>query len=317
MGAEGLRSDTVPGLVSVIIATYNCRQYLATAIESVLSQTYPNLELHIVDDGSIDGTEREVSVFLRDPRVRYHHQPNAGQTVAKNHGIRKSRGEFVGFCDADDMWLPNKLELQLSRFAGNERLGVVYTRAAIMDENGAHVSRDTSDDPDYRSGRVTSDLFKINFVPFGTALVRRRCLDELGAFDERYGMGIDWELWLRLSLHYEFLFVDAETYVHRVWPGQMSKNWRGRYEHAFRIMEEFLALHPEAITAATEREAWAHSYTQRARFRSLRSREYGPALRDLARALWMRPTSRIAWRTLSLVVLTAAGVRRSQAGPPT
>ena len=310
VGADDLGPEVSRGLVSVVIATYNCRQYLGQAIGSVLRQTYQHLELHVVDDGSTDGTKEEVGRFLTDTRVRYHYQPNAGQTVAKNHGIRKSRGEFVAFCDADDIWLPEKLAAQVPRFADDERLGVVYSRAALIDERGVPVEPDRSDEPEYRSGRVTADLFKLNFVPFGTAVVRRRCLDELGAFDERYFMSIDWELWLRISLHYDFLFVDTETYVYRVWPGQMSKNWSGRYEHAFRIMREFLARHPGVIDVATEAEAWAHSYTQRARLRTFISGEYGPAIFDVVRALRIKPSYRYAWRTFPVIALAAAGLRR-------
>jgi glycosyltransferase involved in cell wall biosynthesis len=296
--------------VSVIIATYNCRQYVAAAIASVLAQTYARLELHVVDDGSTDGTLREVAPFLSDGRVHYHYQPNSGQTVAKNAGIRSSRGEFVAFCDADDLWLPHKLAVQMPRFAENDRVGVVYTRSARMDADGTRVAADRSNEPSYPSGHVTPDLFKINFIPFGTAVIRRRCFDEQGVFDEQYRMGIDWELWLRMSVCYDFLFVDEETYMHRVWSGQMSTNWRGRYDHAFRIMRDFLAQHPAAVGSTDVREAWAHSYAQRARLRSAISREYAPALHDVVRALRFQPTSRVAWKTLPAVLLAAAGVRR-------
>lgn len=309
--AEEVGPSVTRGLVSVVIATYNCRRYLGQAIESVLGQTYQHLEVHVVDDGSTDGSKEEVERFLVDPRVRYHYQPNAGQTAAKNHGIRKSRGEFVAFCDADDIWLPEKLAAQVPLFADNDGLGVVYSRAALIDERGVPLEPDRSDEPGFPSGRVTAHLFKLNFVPFGTAVVRRRCLDELGAFDERYLMSIDWELWLRISLYYDFLFVDTETYVYRVWPGQMSKNWRGRYEHAFRIMREFLARYPGVIDVATEAEAWAHSYTQRARLRTFMSGEYGPAIFDVVRALRVMPSYRYAWRTFPVIALAAAGFRRT------
>lgn len=300
---------TTPGLVSVVMATYECRPYIAQAIGSVLSQTYTNLELHVIDDGSTDATAAEVAPFLSDSRVRYHYQANGGQTVAKNTGIRQSRGEFVAFCDADDIWLPHKLELQVPRFARDERVGVVYTRSGQMDAQGVRLPIDQSDAPGCPSGVVTRELFRINFVPFGTAIVRRRCLYDVGMFDEQYRMGIDWELWLRISLEYTFEFVDNETYVYRVWPGQMSSNWRGRYEHAFRIMRDFIDRHPSAIGPRTAREAWSHSYMQRARLRSAISGEHSRALGDVARALRLQPSSRLAWKTLPAVVLAAAGLR--------
>ena len=304
-------SDVVPGLVSVIMATYNCRQFLGPAIASVLGQTYSHLELHIVDDGSTDNTKEEVERFLADPRVHYHHQQNSGQTVAKNHGIRQSRGEFVAFCDADDMWRPHKLALQVPRFAHNGKLGVVYTRASLIDQQGAPVRPDRSDEPHRPSGWVTPYLFTINFIPFGTALVRRQCLDEVGLFNESYQMGIDWELWLRVSLRYEFLFVDVETYVYRVWPGQMSRNWKGRYEHAFRIMSDFTSKHPGLLDPAIKKAATAHSYATRARARAMVSGDYRGGLADLMRALRIDPMFLLAWKTLAMITLRATGVRRS------
>ena len=223
--------------MSVVIATYNCQQYVGAAIASVLAQTYAHLELHVVDDGSTDQTIMEVARFVDDPRVHYHRQANAGHAVAKNRGIEASRGEFIGFCDADDLWRPEKLALQLARFAGNDAVGVVYSRTALMNEHGAPLHRDSADEPECPSGRVTDALFRINFIPFGTALVRRRCFDDHGLFEPRHGTSIDWEMWLRLSIHYEFEFVEQETHVYRVWPGQMSKNWQRLYDHAFGIMQ--------------------------------------------------------------------------------
>jgi glycosyltransferase involved in cell wall biosynthesis len=304
-----MTTERVPGLVSVVMASYNCGQFISQAIQSVLSQHWTDLELHVVDDGSTDGTRQVVEPFLKDPRVHYHFQRNAGQTSAKNAGIRKSRGEFVAFCDADDRWLPHKLSVQLPRFLGDDRIGVVYSRMASIDEHGRQLPSDRADEPARPSGHVTAPLFCVNFVPFGTAVVRRRCLDELGPFDERYRMGIDWELWLRLSVRYDFSFVDDETAEYRVWSGQMSTNWRGRYEHAFRIMREFVDRHPDAVSPATVRQALAHSYAQRARLRSAAAADYGHALRDVGRALRLQPTSRFAWKTLPAVVLAATGVR--------
>src|SRR5262249_37100539 len=226
---------TYEPLVSVVIATYNCAAYLGQAIDSVLAQTYRNVEVLVVDDGSTDDTAAVLARYMSDPRVHVHRQTNAGQTSAKNRGIAAARGEFVGFCDADDAWLPDKLAVQIPAFARSERIAVVYSRATTITPDGKPIQAGPRPVP-YVSGRITADLFKSNVVPFGTAVVRRSCLIEMGAFDERYRMGIDWELWLRLSTRYEFLFVDEITYLYRIWPGQMSTNWRGRYDAAFEIM---------------------------------------------------------------------------------
>ena len=296
-------------LVSVVIATYNCAEYLAQAIDSVLAQTYPNLEVQVVDDGSSDHTKAVLSRYRADPRVHCHEQANAGQTSAKNRGIRESTGEFIAFCDADDIWLPHKLAVQIPVFAGRDRLAVVYSRVAAISPDGKRLTGPRIDH--YVSGRITEALFKTNIVPFGTAVIRRACLQEMGSFDERYRMGIDWELWLRLSTHYEFHFVDEVTYLYRIWPGQMSRNWWGRYEAAFRIMQAFLAQNPGVVRASVVRDAWADCFVMRARVRAAQSQEYFPAMVDLLRALRFRPTSTQAWKSMAFVLSTAVGSRRS------
>jgi glycosyltransferase involved in cell wall biosynthesis len=288
-------------LVSVVIATYDMGPFVGKAIESVLAQTYGHLELVVVDDGSRDDTRAVVGRYLGDPRVRYYWQKNAGQTVAKNTGIRLSSGKYVGFCDADDEWLPNKLGLQVPVLESLKSVGLVYTRVQRMGDADETLPRSGP------SGHVTADLFVYNFVPFGTALVRRACLEKVGVFDERYRMGIDWELWLRMSVLYEFAFVEEVTYRYRVWEGQMSTNWRGRYEHCFRIMKDFQTRFPAAVSQRTVTEAWAHSYASRARIRSYQDRQHLAAVTDVMRALAYRPFYKPAWRAFGRVAANIMG----------
>jgi glycosyltransferase involved in cell wall biosynthesis len=268
-----------------------------------------DLDVHVVDDGSTDNTREVVAQFSHDRRVHYYCQKNAGQARAKNYGIQVSRGLLVAFCDADDMWKPDKLERQCPLFNEAETVGVVYSRTAKLFDDGTEVEA-VADVP-YCSGNITSELFKYNFIPFGTAVVRRRCLEQSGAFDECYRMGIDWELWLRISTKYEFRFLDAVTYVYRIWSGQMSTNWRVRYECAFRIMDDFLRKYPNAVPAEVVREARAHSFMQRARLRSLLAREHANAIIDVTTALSYKPAYIPAWKLLGRICLTAAGIRRT------
>lgn len=287
-------------LVSVVIATYNSGIYLQEAIDSILGQTIEDFELLVVDDGSTDGT-RELVNAVRDDRVQYIWQANAGQTAAKNNGVRRARGEFIGFCDGDDYWYPNKLELQLPFFEKSPNIGVVYSPADTIDEFGN--KRDEILPANYR-GDVTSDLFMQNFVSFGTAMVRRRCIEELGPFDDSLAMGIDWELWLRISARYEFDYVPVSTYAYRIWSGQMSKNWRGRYSSAFRIMRKFIRNHPDAISWNLKRRGFANTYSNRARAR-MHEHPYG-AVQDGALGLLLDPFERFSWKTLGFVAVNAA-----------
>lgn len=243
-------------LVSVIIATYNRANYLPLAIESVLNQTYKNLELHIIDDGSTDNTTQVVSQYLSDSRLNYYKQTNAGQGAATNRGIRLSKGEYMAFLDADDLWILQKLELQVNAIQSKKDVGVLYSPCFVINGDGNIISR--SRDPVHQ-GVVTGPLLIENFVPFGTVLVKRECFDELGLFREIV-TGLDYDLWLRFSTRYRFGYISTPTLYYRVWPGQVTTNSIRVYENGIRIMQKFLQEFPGVVDKKTENEAWAHTY---------------------------------------------------------
>jgi glycosyltransferase involved in cell wall biosynthesis/peptidoglycan/xylan/chitin deacetylase (PgdA/CDA1 family) len=296
-------------LVSVVIATYNSGIYLQEAIDSILRQSVGDLELLVIDDGSTDDT-RQLVAGIRDERLSYIWQANAGQTSAKNHGLQRARGEYIGFCDGDDYWYPNKLELQLPLFERSAQTGVVYSAAATIDEHGNPLGKELA--AQYR-GDVTAQLFMANFVPFGTAIVRRRCIEELGPFDSSLAMGIDWDLWLRVSAKYHFDFVAQPTYAYRIWSGQMSKNWRGRYSSAFRIMDKFVRANPGKISPRLRQRAIADTLCNRARARM--GETPLQAIMDGAKATLLDPFAAYSWKTLLRTAANATNGRSSPTSP--
>lgn len=287
-------------LVSVVIATYNMAVYLPLAVRSALDQTYKNIELLIIDDGSTDSTKETVRPFLEDTRVRYLFQDNRGQAAAKNHGIRESRGEYIAFLDADDMWARDKLDVQVPIFSQSEALGVVYSRLAHIDENG--IERGVLNHELYR-GRVSGPLLIDNFVGFGTTVVRKECFDRLGGFREDVRMGIDYDLWLRFSTKYEFDYVDRPLLYYRVWSGQMSNNCKGRYLSGIDIMKKFLQDFPGVVDKNTENEAWAHTYVGFGHCVHSVDRRIGPALNLYMRALRHKPSYLPAWKAILATIL--------------
>ncbi len=121
---------------SVVIPTYNRAKLLPHSIESVLSQTFQDFELIIVDDGSIDKTEKVVKKFQKkDKRIFYYFQENKGPATTRNVGIKKAKGEYIAFLDSDDMWLSKKLEKQIRIFenSNNNELGCVFSYGIIRD----------------------------------------------------------------------------------------------------------------------------------------------------------------------------------------
>jgi glycosyltransferase involved in cell wall biosynthesis len=288
-------------LVSVVIATYNMGHYLPEAVRSVLAQSYPNVDVQIVDDGSTDDTAAILRQWDAHPRVRLHRQSNAGQAHAKNQGIALSRGDFIAFLDADDVWLPEKLARQMPLFTGRPEVGVVYSGYERMDGEGRPLPKGPTH---MHRGRISGALLIQNFVPFPSAVVRRECLERHGAFDETLGMGIDYDLWLRLSAHCQFDFIAEPTVRYRIWPGQMSKNYRQRYESGIRIMQRFLERNPGLVGDSVARRAWAHTYTGRGDSTLWQEKDRVAAFRDYLRALSFRPAYWPAWRSMLRSLVT-------------
>lgn len=294
-------------LVSIVIATYNMAQFLPFAVRSVLAQTYDNIEVIIVDDGSTDHTSEVAQPFLADARVQYHCQVNQGQAAAKNRGIKESHGDFIAFLDADDMWFPEKLELQIPLFLRSETLGVVYARLQCIDELGKELP-DLSDAHYmlYR-GRVTDRLLLANFIRFGTSVVRRECFERFGGFKEDLRMGIDYDLWLRFSTQYEFDYVDRPLLLYRIWQGQMSVNCKGRYENGLEIMRQFKRDFPGVVDQKSENLAWAATYLGLGECLLTTEKHVLPAIACYLRALSYKPSHWPAWR---LIVEAILGIRR-------
>jgi glycosyltransferase involved in cell wall biosynthesis len=198
--------------VSVVIATYNYGHYLAEAIESVLQQSYRDFELTVVDDGSTDDTKRVVTGFGQS--VQYVYQNNQGYSAARNVAIRQARGDMIAFLDADDVWLPEKLHVQLDYFDRHPEVGLLSANCYRIDAQGATLG--TMPSP-YSSGWLFEPLLlRGNPIRMPTVVVRRECFDEVGLFDESLRTTADWDMWLRLSRSYQFGYIDKPLAKYRV-----------------------------------------------------------------------------------------------------
>lgn len=262
-------------VVSVVMAAKNYARFLPEAIESVRSQTFTDWELVIVDDGSTDDTPAAVKPYLADPRMKYVRSDRLGQSRAKNLGLRLSRGAFIAFLDADDAWMPTKLEKQVAAF--RPEVGVVFCGRELMDESGTAIPRPPAPPPP--TGRVLDAMFVQNFVCFSSAMVRRSVFDHVGAFDPGLALAIDYDLWLRVARHYEFAYVPEPLVRYRTGHGNLSQKLADRVATAFSIMHR----HRGAIAPAAVAEGYAS--TARTMGWVLRSAEPGTALAWYARAL--------------------------------
>jgi glycosyltransferase involved in cell wall biosynthesis len=173
-------------LISCIIPAYNGEAYLSHAIDSILAQTYRPLEIIVVDDGSTDGTPAIATAY--GPQLRYECQANAGPAAARNHGLQEARGEFVAFLDQDDVWHPQKLSRQLSRFEARPELETCVAHVSLW-----WVSALRPNEVRFQGHRLSRPV--PGYVT-GTLLARRATFDKVGCFNPalRYGDAADWFL---------------------------------------------------------------------------------------------------------------------------
>lgn len=193
-------------LVSVIIPTYNRANLIQQSVKSVLNQTYNNFEIIIIDDGSSDNTE-EVINKLNDNRIRYiKHAVNKGASAARNTGIREAKGKYIAFQDSDDHWLPDKLEKQVKRIENTpDHVGAVFGGYWII---GKGNEKRYFPEQVIKDGNIFHTLLKGNVVGMPVVMIKKICFDKVGYFNETLPALEDWELLLRISRDYEFLYIN-------------------------------------------------------------------------------------------------------------
>jgi len=192
-------------LVSVIIPCYNAARFLPLAIESVLAQTCRSFEILIIDDGSTDDTSRIAASY--GDQLRYFYQENQGAAAARNLGILRARGEFIAFLDADDIWLPTKLDMQLQLFERDPSLGAIYTDCYSIDENGErtgmYLKRKLSNSRDR-----AEEIFIKDFIPNSSLIIRGSCFDIIGVHDETMLLSEDEDLKIRIADRFPIGYIE-------------------------------------------------------------------------------------------------------------
>ena len=208
--------------ISVIIPAYNYARYLREAIDSVFAQTYPALELIVVDDGSTDATPEVLAAYGN--RLRAIRQRNGGVSAARNAGISAARGEYLAFLDADDLWHPRKLEAQMARFESDPSLGLVYCGAESFNSEG----QTTQVWREGMQGRVAIHMLRFDrnamAAPGCNIVVPKRVAEEIGGFDTRMAVSEDWDFYYRVAVRYEIGFVRDALVRYRMHGGGAHRN---------------------------------------------------------------------------------------------
>lgn len=247
-------------LVSVIVPAYNAEAFIGQTLSSVLSQTYRNIEVLVVDDGSQDRTAEIVeSIAQRDERVILLQQLNAGVAAARNLAIEKSSGEYIAPIDADDIWYPQKLEKQVQCFleAGSS-VGLVYAWSVFIDEEGLIIGRYNAHDfftIHKLEGEVYTAMIYRNLIGNASVpLIRRACFEQVGGYNcqlkEQDAQGCeDWDIYLRIAEFYQFRVVPEFLVGYRQVTGSMSDNSTAMARSYNLVIADVQQRHPEIPTA--------------------------------------------------------------------
>jgi glycosyltransferase involved in cell wall biosynthesis len=243
-------------LVSVVVPTFNRMQLLSETLDSILNQNFRYFEIIIVDNMSEDGTEAYVK-GLDDPRIRYFRNANNGIiAVNRNYGIRQARGIYVAFCDDDDIWLPEKLQKQVSFMEQNPAIGLTFGYAENFGEsafNGLLLYAKKESD------RIDSfeKLLLGNKIATFTVMLQKECLEDVGCFDEDPDFKAieDYDLWLRIALKYRIECVPEILGKYRVHTGCLSSNKVLERTKLFRILNKFILTNCIDIKLARKTES--------------------------------------------------------------
>jgi glycosyltransferase involved in cell wall biosynthesis len=196
--------------VTVIIPTYNRAHFIGRAISSVLSQTYSDFELIVVDDGSTDNTAKVVGGFKDHRIVYFKHKSNLGISAARNTALRVSRGQYIAFLDDDDEWLPNKLSDQLDALAkAPSGVGAVYTQLRRVQKDRVKLGYRETPPEGYIHGQVLSRPV----IYLSTLMLKRDHLEKTGVFDEGFALAEDWDFLIRLSKHCRFRYIKTPLVI--------------------------------------------------------------------------------------------------------
>ena len=207
--------------VSVIIPSYNSEKTVPLTVESALAQTYKDIEVIVVDDGSTDGTRQALAPYM--DRIRYIPQENKKHSGARNTGVKAAQGEYLAFLDSDDLWLPEKIERQVAVLDQHPDVVLVACVARYIDQEG-NPARSSGRPVERYSGVVeepsnwTRRLFLGDAVPGGgsSAMVRREALLQAGMFDEGLDYAEDWDTWMRVSFLGKFVLIPDALLLFRV-----------------------------------------------------------------------------------------------------
>jgi glycosyltransferase involved in cell wall biosynthesis len=288
--------------VDVIIPAYNAARFLPMAIESVIAQTFDDWRIVLADDDSKDATP-EIALFYKErlgDRLQYIRQERAGVSAARNNAIRQSTSDFLAMLDADDVWLPWRLEESLKVFEGRPQVGLAHGLVDRIDVEGKII--DTFSHPQrYSEGWIAPYIFmrKVD-LPCLTVTVRRKCIENVGLFDESMRATEDRDLWLRIALRYQVALVPKVIAQYRVSSASATTDPEKMLQAQMRFIEKHYGSPGCGRRARRIALSWAHRQRAEALADNGKSRA---ALKNALRALAYAPGDARNIRTMISLLL--------------
>jgi len=224
-------------LVSIIIPTYNGSKYLAQTIESALNQTFKNIEIIVVDDGSTEDIKRVVNPFI--DKICFIRQENSGPAAARIRGVEESKGEFISFLDHDDLWAFDKIERQVALFKNDSCCGLVYCYPCLIDQKGQRIPNEAPSL--FPTGDVFEDFLQRNRITtFSATMIKRSAYNTVGGLDANAKLITcdDYDLWLKIAAQFRVLFSPGELAFYRIHPDNLVKNYELNLNAHLQVIEK-------------------------------------------------------------------------------
>jgi alpha-1,3-rhamnosyltransferase len=237
-------------LVSVIMPAFNHELYIGEALQSIGDQTHENIELIVVNDGSTDRTAEIIAAYMKKnggKNIKYLNKPNEGVCKTLNKGLEMSSGDYIAFLASDDLWLPERLAIQLEFMENNKNIGMVFADTWLLDSTSKTNSKWSDYKPQikkyFKNGIQNKDIYTLlltqPLVPALTVLIRRRILLEVGFFDEDL-VYEDHDLWLRIARHYPLGYIHQPLAFYRIHGANRSNDTGFMIKGMFQTVKKHL-----------------------------------------------------------------------------
>lgn len=283
-------------LISVITPTYNRSKAVVRAVHSVQEQSYSDIEIFVVDDGSTDDTAEAIA-RIRDHRITYMYQENSGQSSARNRALREAKGDFVAFLDSDDAWPAEKLQQQVSVLRQYPNVDVLFgDRIDVSAVGTTYRKVGISESP----SNLLKTLLYGNIVNFNSSIVRADLMKSL-RFDETMRAGEDYDLWLRAAPTALFLYQSKPWLLYSLDGRRVSNDFEPVCRNNRLSISRVIARHSNKVNASEVNAVWCRFFARFAREYS-RAGEFCKSIDYSCRAVWHAPYDLIGWRALAACV---------------